>query len=146
MTERGYDMISDFCGRVSHPETTLPATFYDTKKLVENLDLPYEAIDCCPNSCMIYWGADAEYTACKICEYSRWRQGKTKLIPYSRMFYLPITQRLQRLYASVVTAEHMRWHAEHVQDGMMRHLSDAGHGVISMQCGQILPQNLEMSD
>ena len=125
MTERGYDMISDYCGRVSHPETILPATFYDTKKLVEGLGLPYEAIDCCPNSCMIYWGADAEYAACKICDYPRWKQGKTKLIPYSRMFYLPITLRLQRLYASVVTAEHMRWHAEHAQDGVMRHPSDA---------------------
>ena len=126
LTERGYDMISDFCGRVSHPETTLPATFYDTKKLVEGLGLPYEAIDCCPNSCMIYWGADEEYASCKICDHPRWKQGKTKLISYSRMFYLPITQRLQRLYASVVTAEHMRWHAEHVQeDGVMRHPSDA---------------------
>ena len=68
---------------------------------------------------MIYWGADAEYASCKICKNPRWRQGKTKLIPYSRMFYLPITQRLQRLYASVVTPEHMRWHADHVQDGVM---------------------------
>lgn len=47
-------------------------------------------------------------------------------MPYSRIFYLPITQRLQRLYALVVTAEHMQWHAEHVkEDGVMRHPSDA---------------------
>ncbi|KAJ8761260.1 hypothetical protein K2173_001316 [Erythroxylum novogranatense] len=42
------------------------------------------------------------------------------------MYYFPLTPRLQRLYASDVTACHMRWHAEHDQeDGVMRHPSYA---------------------
>lgn len=58
--------------------------------------------------------------------HPRWKQGKSKLVSNSRMLYLPITKRLQRLYASKSTAGHMRWHAEHVQEeGVMRHPSDA---------------------
>ena len=81
LTERGYDMILDFCGCVSHPETILPATFYDTKKLVEGLGLPYKAIDCCPNSCMIYWGADEKYASSKICDHPRWNQARRSSFP-----------------------------------------------------------------
>ena len=95
LSERGYDMVSDFCRRISHRESSLPTSFYETKKLVEGLGLPYEAIECCKNSCMIYWGVDSDLSSCKMCEHPRWRHGKSKLIPYSRMFYLPITQRLQ---------------------------------------------------
>ena len=41
------------------------------------------------------------------------------------MFYLPITQRLKRLYASDAIAANMRWHDEHTQEeGVMRHPSD----------------------
>ena len=41
------------------------------------------------------------------------------------MFYLPLTQRLQRLYASEATAAQMRWHNEHQQDDdVMRHPSE----------------------
>ncbi|XP_057990590.1 uncharacterized protein LOC131172971 [Hevea brasiliensis] len=41
------------------------------------------------------------------------------------MYYFPLTQRLQRLYASNATAKEMRWHVEHDhEDGVMRHCSD----------------------
>ena len=33
--------------------------------------------------------------------------------PCKQMFYLPLIPRLQRLYASQATAEHMTWHANH---------------------------------
>ncbi|GMI90261.1 hypothetical protein HRI_002695400 [Hibiscus trionum] len=43
------------------------------------------------------------------------------------MYYFPLTPRLQRLYASEVTAKHMSWHAEHQIDevGLMCHPSDS---------------------
>ena len=42
------------------------------------------------------------------------------------MWYLPITDRLKRLYQSKQTAGGMRWHAEHTQTGgEMTHPSDA---------------------
>ncbi|KAL0349420.1 UNVERIFIED_CONTAM: hypothetical protein Sangu_1169800, partial [Sesamum angustifolium] len=36
-----------------------------------------------------------------------------KKIPYVILMYLPLTSRLQRLYASKATVEQMIWHANH---------------------------------
>ncbi|KAL0324680.1 UNVERIFIED_CONTAM: hypothetical protein Scaly_2435100, partial [Sesamum calycinum] len=42
------------------------------------------------------------------------------------MRYLPLIPRLQRLYASEASGEHMTWHANHqTEDGSMCHMSDA---------------------
>ncbi|KAL0373230.1 UNVERIFIED_CONTAM: hypothetical protein Scaly_1004600 [Sesamum calycinum] len=46
--------------------------------------------------------------------------------PYAVLRYLPLTPRLQRLYSSRATAEHMTWHATYQTDeGSMCHPSDA---------------------
>ena len=48
-----------------------------------------------------------------------------KRVAYRQMFYLPISDRLKRLYQSRSTAVHMRWHAEHLtKDKEMSHPSD----------------------
>ena len=68
--------------------------------------------------------------ACKFCGHSRWnrqmsQQRNQNPLPYSRMHYLPLKPRLQRLCASRSTAEHMRWHYEHRrEDGVLCHPSD----------------------
>ena len=42
------------------------------------------------------------------------------------MIYFPPAPRFQRLYASLTTAAHMRWHADHYkEDGVMHHCSDS---------------------
>ena len=126
MLERAYNLISDWYRWCGPAETTLPNNMYNMKKLVEGLGLPVQKIDCCKNGCMIFWGQDEGYLSCKFCGHPRYKIGKRKPVPHSRMFYLPITQRLQRLYASDATAAHMRWHEEHTQEeGVMRHPSDA---------------------
>lgn len=41
------------------------------------------------------------------------------------MWYLPIVPRLQRLYASTVTAKHMTWHnKENGESGVLSHPCD----------------------
>ena len=49
------------------------ANFYRTKKLVQGLGLPIEKIDCCKNSCMIYYGEDVLLTSCKFCNHPRFK-------------------------------------------------------------------------
>ncbi|CAA7051513.1 unnamed protein product [Microthlaspi erraticum] len=63
---------------------------------------------------MIFWREDEKWDACKFCGAPRYKpsDGRTK-IPYNRMWYLPIGDRLKRLYQSEKTASAMRWHAEH---------------------------------
>jgi len=62
------------------------------------------------------------------CDHSRYKprtgRGKT-LVAYKNLRYFPITLRLQRLFMSPRTAEHMTWHqSHHVVDGVMVHPSD----------------------
>ncbi|KAL0291760.1 UNVERIFIED_CONTAM: hypothetical protein Sradi_7014600 [Sesamum radiatum] len=68
---------------------------------------------------------------CKICHHPRFkprRRGgkkKHKDIPFKQLSYLPLAPRLQRLYTSKITAEHMRWHKETLsEDGKLCHPRD----------------------
>ncbi|XP_050125656.1 uncharacterized protein LOC126602863 [Malus sylvestris] len=107
----------------------LPESCYKAKQLINNLGLTYVKIDACPNNCMIYWKDTAELTVCSVCGESRYKNvneddGSRKKIATKVMWYFPLKPRLQRLYMSKHTAEHMRWHAtECPKDGFMRHPS-----------------------
>jgi hypothetical protein len=47
------------------------------------------------------------------------------LMAYKKLGYFPITPRLQRLFMSPRTVEHMIWHQSHnTVDGVMMHLFD----------------------
>jgi len=92
------------------------------------LGLGYQKIDICPNFCMLYYLENAEMTECMTCGHSRYKprtgRGKT-LVAYKKLKYFPITPRLQRLFMSLRTAEHMTWHqSHHAVDGVMVHPSD----------------------
>ncbi|XP_042388266.1 uncharacterized protein LOC121980336 isoform X2 [Zingiber officinale] len=110
-------------------DNILPNDFYSMKKLIKELGLPVERIDVCRDGCMLYWGDNADADVCKFCNQDRYkstRRNQHRRKSYSQMFYLPLTPRLQRLYASKATAEHMTWHANHqTEEGLMCHPSDA---------------------
>lgn len=95
------------------------------------MGLPVDEIHCCINACMIYWGDDSEMTSCKICGEKRYKprkreESRRRDIPQSKMYYFPLTPRLQRLYQSKATASDMRWHKIHQQEGgVMMHPSDS---------------------
>ncbi|KAG7543202.1 putative transposase Ptta/En/Spm plant [Arabidopsis thaliana x Arabidopsis arenosa] len=102
---------------------------YQTEKLMRNLGLPYHTIDVCMNNCMLFWKETEKEDQCRFCGAQRWKpkddRRRTK-VPYSRMWYLPIGDRLKRMYQSHKTAAAMRWHAEHQsKEGEMNHPSDA---------------------
>jgi len=82
----------------------------------------------CPNFCKLYYLENAELIECMTCGHSRYkpRTGRVKtLVAYKKLRYFPITHRLQRLFMSPRTAEHMTWHqSHHTVDGVMVHPSD----------------------
>ena len=114
------------------PETAhVPKDFYQTKQLVKGLGLSYEKIDACPNNCIIYYKDNKHREKCPVCEQSRYKVAKRNNqltntnIPRKVLRYFPITPRLQRLYMSSKTAEHMTWHSsKHREEGVMSHPSD----------------------
>ncbi|XP_021625026.1 uncharacterized protein LOC110624220 [Manihot esculenta] len=127
-----FDQIVEFVKEVPPEDNVLPDNFYKTKNLIEGLGLPVEKINCCRNNCMIYWSGDAELQECKFCQLPRYKRTVSSLTkqvvqkPYKKMYYFPLTPRLQRLYASDATTPHMRWHAEHeYEEGVMHHPSDS---------------------
>jgi hypothetical protein len=64
----------------------------------------------CPDFYMFYYLENVELTECMTCGHSRYkpRTGRGKnLVAYKKLRYFSITPRLQRLFMSSRTAEHM---------------------------------------
>jgi len=91
------------------PESKLPKDFYQSKKLFEGLCMPYIKIDVCYNNCMLYYKDNESKEKCDVCGTSRYEVGSSR-VPRKVLRYLPITNRLQRLYAHKNTAKLMQSH------------------------------------
>lgn len=88
--------------------------------------MPYEKIHVCPNNCMLYYKDNKHKEKCDFCDTPRYVDGSNK-VPRKVLRYMPITDRLQRLYAHEATAKMMRWHKESPpsMSGRMEHPRDA---------------------
>ncbi|KAJ8752117.1 hypothetical protein K2173_001792 [Erythroxylum novogranatense] len=130
ISDRCFENILEWYNESLPADHTMVDSFYNMKKLIRGLGLPVEKIDYCRIGCILYWGNNMNLKQCKFCGQPRFKPRKSstkqKLVSWKRMYYFPLTPRLQRLYASDVTASHMRCHAKHEQkDGVMTHPSDA---------------------
>lgn len=130
MSHACFDDVMKFMKESSHPENIIPSNFRETKKLVVGLGLSKIKIDCCINGCMLYYKDDINLKECKFCNEPRYKANNvhrrnSKDVPHKRLHYLPLTLRLQRLYASLRSADHMRWHFENRrEEGVLCHPSD----------------------
>jgi hypothetical protein len=128
LSEAGYDKIIEWARSILPEGNRLKENFYVVKSTMKPLGLGYQKIDMCPNFCMLYYLENAEMTKYMTCRHSYYKprigRGKT-LVAYKKLRYFPITPRLQRLFMSLRTAEHMTWHQAHnAVDGVMVHPSD----------------------
>ncbi|XP_013617078.1 PREDICTED: uncharacterized protein LOC106323515 [Brassica oleracea var. oleracea] len=128
MSEKCVDSVCQMLNDYLPDGNMATDSHYETEKLMRNLGLPYFTIDVCINNCMIFWKEDERWEACQFCGAERWKprdKRRRNKVPYSRMWYLPIADRLKRLYQSKKTAAAMRWHAEQqAKEGEMCHPSD----------------------
>jgi hypothetical protein len=128
LSEAGYDKIIKWARSILPEGKRLKENFYAAKSMMLTLGLGYQKIDMCPNFCMLYYLENAELTECMTCGHSCYkpRTGRVKtLVAYKKLRYFPITPRLQRLFMSPRTAEHMTWHqSHHAVDGVMVHPSN----------------------
>ncbi|KAL0309276.1 UNVERIFIED_CONTAM: hypothetical protein Sradi_5869900 [Sesamum radiatum] len=118
ISEQIYDRLSQWANRILPSDQTLLGDYYNTKKLVKDLGLPVKKIHVCKNGCMLYWKDDVNLEYCKFCgdgryKSSRGRDPHRKKPAYAALRYLPLTPRLQWLYSSRATTNHMTWHATH---------------------------------
>ncbi|XP_024009926.1 uncharacterized protein LOC112085133 [Eutrema salsugineum] len=126
LSEECVDAIADFVKDILPENNLAPASYYEIEKLVCGLGLPYQMIDVCIDNCMLYWRETVDRSTCYFCRKPWYKDtwGRVR-VPHKRMWYLPLTERLKRLYQSERTASAMRWHAEHTSDGEIAHPSDA---------------------
>jgi hypothetical protein len=129
LSEAGYDKIIEWARSILPEGNRLKDNFYAAKSMMKSLGLGYQKIDMCPNFCMLYYLENDVLTKCMTCGHSRYKprtgRGKT-LVAYKKLKYFSITPRLQRLFMSPRTAEHMTWHqSHHAVDGVMVHPSDS---------------------
>ncbi|XP_052188767.1 uncharacterized protein LOC127799085 [Diospyros lotus] len=130
LSEQCYNAWVQLINELMPEGNRMPNDFYRTKKMVSKLGLGFQKIDCCVNMCMLYFKDDTNAIECKFCHAPRYTSrkvgpGRRKDVPIKRMWYLPITPRLQRLYASKTTAGEMRWHYENPREpGVLSHPSD----------------------
>ncbi|CAN1181790.1 hypothetical protein LINPERHAP2_LOCUS35617 [Linum perenne] len=116
-------------------DSTLPGSYYESKKLIRDLGLSYNKIDACDNNCMLYWKDDIHLDSCRVCQKSRWKSDENsgdiiykangKRLPIKTLRHFPLKPRLQRLFMSTKIASLMTWHHEKRSDGIMRHPVDS---------------------
>ena len=91
----------------------LKDNFYVEKSMMKSLGSGYQKIDMCPNFCMLYYGKYTNFTKCKIFQHAQYKPNSgrgRKLVVNKKLRYFPITYRLQRLFMSSKTIEHMTWY------------------------------------
>jgi hypothetical protein len=104
------------------PDSKILKDFYQSKKLLEGLGMPYQKIDVCYNNCMLYYEGNKNKDKCDVCGLSRYEEGHNN-VPRKVLRYLPIKDRLERLYRHENTAKLMQSH-KRSKSGKMRHPCD----------------------
>ncbi|XP_037451250.1 uncharacterized protein LOC119321825 isoform X3 [Triticum dicoccoides] len=113
-----YDDVLQIIHELMLPGANLSKDFYQSKKLLEGLGMPYVKIDVCKNNCMLYYKDNEHKEKCEICGTSRYEEGQNK-VPRKVLRYLPLKDRLQRLYAHEEIAKHMQSHSRSNSDKMV---------------------------
>jgi hypothetical protein len=67
-----YNELLKLIGDVLPNPNKLTKDMYHSKKLVNGLDMDYEKIDVCQNSCMLFWKQHKEENKCLKCDKPRY--------------------------------------------------------------------------
>ncbi|CAL1370209.1 unnamed protein product [Linum trigynum] len=124
-TDKAFSMNLDLVKKALPVGETLPSSFYEVKRYMEDLGLGYTTIDACPNHCVLYRGPLDSAKSCPKCNESRYIPGKQNNVAQKKARYFPVKDRLQRLYMTKEDAKDMRWHKDlRVDDDTLRHPAD----------------------
>lgn len=106
--EKTFDNFSCVYKHNLPKENVAAEIYYETERMIQTLSMPFMKIYVCQNNCMIYWSeADKALMQCKFCETPKYKSGKKKSrrgdstrkrVLDKKMFYLPLIDRLNRLY------------------------------------------------
>ena len=101
--------IVDILGKLVNLKFNIPKNFYPTKCLVSKLGFTYDRIHCCVNDCMLFYNTYRKLVNCKFYGHARYKRTPAeKMVSVEAMHYLPLILWLNRLYATMRLAPHMR--------------------------------------
>ncbi|KAK1692814.1 hypothetical protein QYE76_009511 [Lolium multiflorum] len=116
-TREGFEASLKTTGNMLPKDHCLPQSLHATRRMMKDLNMDYQRIDCCPKGCVLFWRQYAEDKYCPICKQSRYEEvtGKDGQVRQSStaksiLRYLPFIKRIQRLYMHEETAKQMTWH------------------------------------
>ncbi|XXG59995.1 hypothetical protein AAC387_Pa04g1985 [Persea americana] len=134
-------MLLQLLHRVLPSGAKLAESYYQARKLTENLGFTYETLDACPNNCMLFRNENVNLDTCIVCQTSRWKEdgagynrqnsstsvvNRGKRVAAKQVRYFPLKPRLKRLFMSSKISELMRWHAENSRDNGVQGKSKDG--------------------
>ena len=96
---------------------SLPRTYKEVQKSLQNLLTPTKVYHCCVNDCVIFRDSDTQKYAklnhCPKCNEPRFKDGSNS-IPHKRFIHLPLESRIRRLFSQPPTAQLFQ---QHLNDG-----------------------------
>jgi hypothetical protein len=110
LSETGYDRIVEYTRSILPEGNRLKENFYAAKFMMKPFGLGYQKINMCAKFCMLYFLENIELTECRTCGHSCYKpitsRGKT-IVAHKKLRNFSITPRLQRLFMSPKTVEHI---------------------------------------
>lgn len=73
-SDMSFDMLLQLLHRVLPFGAKLVESYYQARKLTENLGFTYETLDACPNNCILFRNENAHLDTCIMCQTSRWKE------------------------------------------------------------------------
>lgn len=152
-SDTSFSELLNFLKKVFSKPNGLPSDTYQAKKILCPLTLEVQKIHTCPNYCILNRKEYESLDCCPTCNTSRYKQvtedgprKKNKMlqkrkrnvttvqgedtterkVPALVMWYLPVTDRLKRMFSNPRDAKLLIWHFnKRKMDGKLRHPADA---------------------
>ena len=137
VTDSSFEKLLVLMKKMLPRKNELPASTYESKKLVCPLGLEVQKTHACPNDYILYRGEKYENeNKCLICGALRYKirrddpgdvkgEPPRKRVPAKVMWYAPIIPWLKCLFRNKELAKLLRWHMEErKKDAMLRHPAD----------------------
>ena len=103
----------------------MASSFYEAKKTLSLLEMPYKKIHACPNDCIQYRKKFENEVSCPVCGVSRWQKKRNSEevrdgVPAKLLWYIPPILRFVRLFRNPDHTKNLTWHAnERIQGGKL---------------------------
>ncbi|KAJ9567557.1 hypothetical protein OSB04_003523 [Centaurea solstitialis] len=123
---KAFDKYLGFQKSLLPTPNKLPKSYAEAKKILKGVGMGYEVIHACLNGCFLYYKEGDMHDQCPVCGLPRYEDVGNKVL-MKNVRYFPLTPRLQHLYMSKYTADHMRWHGQRetsAHDDVLRHPAD----------------------